>query len=226
MADINVDYEGRKLRFSNEPFFGGYDEVRKQIEEEGLRPATFREVVALLFARQNTRNSYGDRDSILEAYKTHPIFGFTALEKRYEDKKYSLIEQDNPEIKDNKIVTRADARVLTGEERDDLRERFYKFLGKTNWQNIISQRSYLYNRQSDAVVPIVSHRHEEHQLSSEERYPYYDDQGIDRCHVVPATYNVKDYNVFREVELRNGKLYFEGKPLRMASFGIIDSKEK
>jgi hypothetical protein len=217
MRDIEVEHEGRRLNFSNEPFFGGFDEVRMQIEEEGLRPATFREIIALLFARQNTESAYGN--SILDVYKTHPIFGFTALEKRYGDKKYSIVEQDNPEIKDNRIVRNADARVITGEERD-LREIYYKSLGKTNWHNILSQTSYLYNRESDAVVPIVSHKHEEHQLSSEERYPYITDQGQDRYHITPARYAIRDYNVFREVELRNGKLYFDGKPLRMASFGI------
>lgn len=218
----DIELDGKKIRFSLEPYFGSYNDVRKQIEEDGLRPATFREVVALLFGNQGDYKR--EQGNVIRAFRSgHPLFGFTALEKRFNDDKYSLIEQDNPKFKGQRLIQRADARVMSGKE-NNLREEYYASLGKSNWINITSNRSWLYNSEPLAVIPIVDYKIKVDQLSFEERYPYTDDQGRDRAHVTPATYSEEHYNIFSEAKLENGKLYSNNLPLRAVSFGIKESK--
>ena len=213
----DIDFDGKKLKFSLEPYFGSYDQVRKQIQEEGLRPATFREVVALLFA--NEGNYEGERSNIVRAFKSHPVFGYTALEQRYQDKKYSLVEQDNPKISRGRIASRGDEKIIEGEDQD-LRSKYYASLGKSKWTKLVSNSSFLYNNNAGAVIPIVTYKREVEQLSSEERRPYSDDWGRDKVDVTPARYREDEYNLFKEARLENGELYLENLPIRGVSFGI------
>ena len=216
----DIDFDGRKLRFSLEPYFGDYDEVKKQIESDSLIPATFREIVALLFASQKSYEKDFKENEVMQSFKSgHLLFGYTALEQRPIKEKYNLVEQDNPQISEGNLILRGNEKITKGEV-SKLRNDYYSSLGKSIYHNLISDRSWLYNRESLAVIPAVRYKQDRKQLSCEERYSYSDDWGRDRVNITPARYSEDNYNIFSELEIEKGRLHLNKMPIRAVSFGI------
>jgi hypothetical protein len=219
----DINFEGKKLRFSLEPYFGDYESVRRQIESDGLRPATFREIVALVYERQKEATKRYNENEITLSMKQHPIFGYTALVPIQDKNDSSLIEHEFPKISGrNKISSSNLERRIKKSERRDLSEAYYDSITKPENKNYQEYIGDTIGRYEDyLLIPTILYKEKTTQLTSEERYPYTDDWGRDKVNVVPATYNTNKYNVFTELKYDKGRLYdSRGNLVRGVSFGI------
>ncbi len=121
-TELTVEHEGIDLTFLHPPYIGEYRDVKDLIQEEGLQTPTMSQTASLVHEAFNSDdNKYSQ--GIKKIMKDACLWGFTG--NLYIPNKGVYI-QDNPEIRDGRVVM-DESELVAKLEADDETVRFVPF---------------------------------------------------------------------------------------------------
>ena len=132
---LTVPHEGGRLTFQHPPFAGTYGIVAEQIDSQELGRPTSSQISSLV--QDTFQNPNGNYESqIIDILREHGLWEFTGnlyLPKGKGDFQNGVILEDNPQVRDRKLVM--DTSKLIGKlEANDSSVRFVPFGYKTGEQ--------------------------------------------------------------------------------------------